>query len=107
MLRQSLISGYGKSQIFLQGKDGERINYYTYNKYIKENALRILSREKVTPHILRHTHTCMLSENGVPLETITRRLGHEDSEITRQIYLHVTKKMKQNDNERIASVKIM
>lgn len=107
MLRQSLISGYGKSQIFLQGKDGERINYYTYNKYIKENALRILSREKVTPHILRHTHTCMLSENGVPLETITRRLGHEDSEITRQIYLHVTKKMKQNDNERIAAVKIM
>ena len=49
----------------------------------------------------------MLSENGVPLETITRRLGHEDSEITRLVYLHVTKKMKQNDNERIAAVKIM
>lgn len=107
MLRQSLISGYGKSTIFLQVEGGKRINYYTYNKYIKENALRILNREKVTPHILRHTHTCMLSENGVPLETITRRLGHEDSEITRLVYLHVTKKMKQNDNERIAAVKIM
>lgn len=107
MLRQSLINGYGKSSIFFQGKDGGRINYYTYNKYIKENAIRILGRKKVTPHILRHTHTCMLSENGVPLETITRRLGHEGSDITRQIYLHVTKKMKQNDNEKIASVKIM
>lgn len=107
MLRQSLVNGYGKSPVFFQGEDGGRANYAAYNKYIKENGRRILGREKITAHILRHTHTCMLAENGVQLETITRRLGHEDSKITKQIYLHITKKMRQNDNDQIASVKIM
>lgn len=107
MLKQSLINGYGKSPIFFQEKDGGRVHYSSYNSYIKENGLRILGREKVTPHILRHTHTCMLAENDVPLETITRRLGHEDSEITRMIYLHVTKKMRQNDHLQVAKVKIL
>ena len=107
MALQRLRLGYPNSDLFLQHDDGSHIKYYTYNKYIKENALRILGRDKVTPHILRHTHTCILAENGVLLETITRRLGHEDSEITRQVYLHVTKKMRQHDNEQIAAVRIM
>lgn len=108
MLRQQLMRGYPKSPLLFQDyKDGMYIKYYSYNKYIKENALRILGREKVTPHILRHTHTCILAENGVSLETISRRLGHEDSEITRRVYLHVTEKMKERDNEQISSVKII
>lgn len=108
MLRQQLMCGYPKSPLFFQDRnDGMYIKYYTYNKYIKENALRLLGREKITPHVLRHTHTCILAENGVALETITRRLGHEDSEITKQVYLHVTKKMKEHDIEQIAAVSVM
>ncbi|MCI6467030.1 MAG: site-specific integrase [Faecalicatena sp.] len=108
MLRQQLINGYPKSPLLFQNcNDGMYIKYYTYNKYIKENGLRILGREKVTPHILRHTHTCILAENGVPLETISRRLGHEDSDITKRVYMHITQKMKERDNEQISAVKVM
>ncbi|HWQ74607.1 MAG TPA: tyrosine-type recombinase/integrase [Syntrophomonas sp.] len=48
----------------------------------------------LTPHSLRHTHTSLLAEAGVGLEEIMERLGHIDDEITRKIYLHVTKTMK-------------
>lgn len=108
MLRQQLINGYPKSPLLFQNSnDGMYIKYYSYNKYIKENGMRILGREKVTPHILRHTHTCILAENGVLLETISRRLGHEDSEITKRVYMHVTQKMKEHDNEQISAVKVI
>ena len=107
MLRQSLVCGYGKSPLFLQDENGEYIHYYAYNKYLKENGFNILGREKITPHILRHTHTCMLAENGVSLETISRRLGHEDSKITKEVYYHVTERMKQNDYEQVSRIRIM
>ena len=46
----------------------------------------------LSTHIFRHTHASKLAELGVPIELISKRLGHKDSAITRQIYLHVTKK---------------
>lgn len=36
----------------------------------------------------------ILSENKIPLKTITDRVGHSDSEVTSSIYIHVTKNMK-------------
>ncbi|MEG1138326.1 MAG: site-specific integrase, partial [Lachnospiraceae bacterium] len=107
MLRQGLTNGYGKSRLFLQGPTGDHIKYYAYNKYVKENGLRTLNRENITPHIFRHTHTCMLAENGVQLDTISRRLGHGDSKITKDVYSHVTKRIKQNDYDQVAKVRIM
>ncbi len=106
MKRRQFMDGY-RSQVFFQGEGGEHLRYDAYRKYLRETAESVLGRTKVTPHILRHTHTCLLAESGVPLETISRRLGHEDSEITRKIYLHITERMKEQDNERIAAVKIL
>ncbi|MDU2183780.1 MAG: hypothetical protein E7E28_04305 [Negativicoccus succinicivorans] len=37
----------------------------------------------------------ILSENKIPLKTITDRVGHSDSEITTSIYTHVTKTQKE------------
>lgn len=48
----------------------------------------------LSPHSLRHTHTSLLAESGVSLEAIMERLGHSNDNITRSIYLHVTKKTK-------------
>lgn len=42
------------------------------------------------PHIFRHTHVSLLAEQGVPLEVISDRLGHIKSNVTRNVYLHVT-----------------
>ncbi|KJD43828.1 integrase [Paenibacillus terrae] len=45
----------------------------------------------LTPHSLRHTHTSLLAEAEATLEQIMQRLGHANDEITRRIYLHITK----------------
>lgn len=50
----------------------------------------------VTPHSLRHTHASLLAEAGVSLEAIMERLGHINDNITRRIYLHITKQTKQD-----------
>lgn len=48
--------------------------------------------KQITTHVFRHTHISKLAELGVPLYVIQKRVGHSDSEITKRIYLHVTKK---------------
>lgn len=105
MLRQQLINNY-KTNLFLASDNGQHINYYTYNKYLRENSKRILERE-ITPHTLRHTHASLLLEQGISIDTISRRLGHENSKVTKEIYLHVTKKLKEKDNAQLSKVQIM
>nr|WP_305068856.1 tyrosine-type recombinase/integrase [Limosilactobacillus equigenerosi] len=46
----------------------------------------------LSSHIFRHTHISKLAELGVPLYVIQQRVGHNDSRITNEIYLHVTEK---------------
>lgn len=106
MLQQRLAHGYTDSGLFLSGIDGKHISYYAYNKYLRENSQKMLGRE-ITAHTLRHTHASLLMEQGVSIDTISRRLGHENSQVTKEIYLHVTGKLKEKDNEEIAKVRIM
>lgn len=56
---------------------------------------------------MRHTHVALMAEQGVSLEVISRRLGHSNSKITREIYHHVTKKMQEKDNQQIKDIKIL
>ncbi|MDB5054996.1 MAG: Integrase [Bacilli bacterium] len=59
---------------------------------------------KLTPHSLRHTHTSLLAEAGVGLESIMDRLGHKDDAVTRYIYLHVTKTMKKEASHKFSEL---
>lgn len=95
-----------RSFLFLYDEHGSYIHYYAYNKYLKENSLKVLGRS-ITPHALRHTHVALLAENSVPLEEISARLGHSDSSITRDIYFHVTKKLEEQRRERLKNIKIL
>lgn len=72
------------------------VNYDAYRKYLKNAGERSLHRN-VVPHTLRHTHTSLLAAAGVPIETISRRLGHQDTKITLEIYMHVTKQLQERD----------
>lgn len=72
-----------------------------YPRTIKQYAVRMKRLIKLsglpqalTPHSLRHTHTSLLAEAGVPLQEIMDRLGHKDDDTTKQVYLHVTKTRK-------------
>ena len=93
-------------EIFFPNEKNGYMSYPAYNKYLRENTENILGR-RLTAHALRHTHTSLLAEKGIPLETISRRLGHGDSEITKQVYLHVTKNMEEADRRLLESVRLL
>lgn len=94
------------SDHFFQTADGHRLKYASYSKYFRERSEKVLGR-RLTPHSLRHTHVALMAENGVPLEVISRRLGHADSRITRDVYFHVTERLKERDGEAIKNVKLV
>ena len=100
-LRTGKVSPY-----FLPNHDGiGMVSYDVYNHYVRDYSTKIGHRINV--HALRHTHVSILAEQGVPLEVISRRLGHKDSAITRDIYLHVTSKRRAIDDAYIDGVKIL
>lgn len=64
----------------------------TANVFLKKACKELKINKKVTTHFFRHTHVSNLADLGIPLRVIQKRVGHADSEITRRIYLHVTKR---------------
>ena len=94
------------STLFFPDFDGGYMHYYDYAKYLRETSKRAIGRE-ITPHTLRHTHVSLLAEAGVPLETISRRLGHSGSKVTKDVYLHVTKRLEERDRERISNTSLL
>ena len=107
MMKQRMQYGYEDPGYFFVGIDGGRIGYAGYNKYLKECAEKVVPNKTVTPHTLRHTMTSLFAEAGVSLEVISRRLGHESSALTREIYFHVTKEQIRLDNVEVKSVKLL
>lgn len=105
MLRQRMMHGYS-TDLYVCAEDGSHVKYYTYNKYLQEISQRIIGR-KITPHTLRHTHASLLMEQGIGIDTISRRLGHSDSKVTKEIYLHVTERLREKENEQIKGLKII
>jgi integrase len=51
-------------------------------------ARRRAALSDVTPHTLRHSVVTWLNEDGIPLEDISRMVGHKDVATTRRIYAH-------------------
>lgn len=66
------------------------------DRYLHRIEKRQGIKKNLTTHIFRHTHVSKLAELGVPLYVIKRRVGHENSKITENIYLHVTKKQEKS-----------
>lgn len=63
-----------------------------YNAYLKEIAAICGINKDLTTHIARHTFaTTVTLANGVPIETVSAMLGHQDLRTT-QIYAKVVEK---------------
>lgn len=82
-----------------------------YPEFIKTvcNRMRRLLKisglnQQLSPHSLRHTHTSLLAEAGVGIHEIMERLGHQDDEITKRVYLHVTKAMKKDAAQKFSNL---
>ena len=64
------------------------------NRFLcKHNELK-----KISPHGFRHTHASLLFEAGVTAKIISDRLGHNNVQITLDMYTHI------NDNQRVEVV---
>lgn len=87
---------YDKDFVF--AKTGSYLGYPELIKTIQNRMTRLLKLSglnlTLTPHTLRHTHTSLLAEAGVGIHEIMERLGHIEDDITKRVYLHVTKTMK-------------
>ena len=70
-----------------------QISNQNYNAYLKELAIRCKIEKNLTSHIARHTFaTTITLENGVPLEVVSKMLGHTSLKTT-QIYAKVHEKV--------------
>lgn len=101
MQYRTLIEDYhDKNFVFARGN-----GYPFVTKTILERMNRILDRTSIkknaTPDIFRHTHISMLTEVGVDLPTIMKRVGNEDIETTINIYTHITNKMKKDASNKV------
>jgi integrase len=47
--------------------------------------------ENWTPRELRHSFVSLVSDNGVPLETIADLVGHASTAVTEEVYRHQLK----------------
>ena len=108
ILRQKQIClAYGvRSPLLFPWKDGGHLHYEAYSKYFREHVSKVHG-SPLPVHSLRHTYTSLMAEAGVPIETISRQLGHADSSITKHIYMHVTDKVREADNRRLDAVSIL
>lgn len=80
----------------------QRLNAVNYRM---KRILKLVGlNPNLSPHSLRHTHVSLLAEAGVPLEVIMDRLGHADDAITKLIYMHVTKDLKEEAAEKFSTL---
>lgn len=77
---------------------------HTRMKRLEKNLWEKGIKKKLHPHILRHTHTSMLTEAGVDLRAIMQRLGHTDSKTTLSVYTHITEKTKFDTADKLGKV---
>lgn len=88
---------------------GEFMGYPWYLRIVNRHMKLILNKmpnfyKQLTPHSFRHTHTSLLAEIDVPLELIMDRLGHDDEDTTKKIYLHVTQDRKKEASEKFGKL---
>lgn len=80
--------------------------YEAYAKYLRENTKALVGK-KLSPHALRHTSVALFAAAGVDLSVIARRLGHADSRITRDVYMHVTQRLMERDALQLQKVRVL
>lgn len=111
---------YGQSYVYnFKQLDGGKV--IAVSKYLAENAIDNTKTEKlhlvctrpigshittqaitytmrkhgINFHSFRHTHATLLMENMASPKSVAARLGHKNTNITENLYTHVTKEMQQ------------
>jgi len=94
--------------LFPSSSKGGYLTRQRFHQLLKELATKAnLDKEKVSPHILRHSFASHLLNGGANLKIVQELLGHSDISTT-QIYTHIlNQRLKDivNENHPLAQVK--
>lgn len=71
------------------------------NAYLKEIADLCGIKKRLSYHTARHTFATMLLSKGVPIESVSKMLGHTNIKTT-QIYARITNKKIEQDMMQVA-----
>lgn len=71
------------------------MNFTSYTSWLKRWQTKNNINPILTAHELRHTHATILLLLGVDIKTISKRLGHSDTQITMETYVEY---LPENDN---------
>ena len=71
------------------------------NSYLKEIADICGIKKNLTFHIARHTFATLCLSKGVPVESVSKILGHTNIKTT-QIYAKITNKKNEHDMKELA-----
>lgn len=88
-----LVAGRPSSDLLFTTPKGERIVHKLFWHHYWMPAVKAAQerglRKNPRIHDLRHTHASWLIQYGVPIFTISRRLGHASTRTTEQVYGHL------------------
>ena len=79
---------YKDDDLVFARPDGSFARPWNYAATVKDLALRA-GLKRISLHDLRNTHASLLAANGVPLEVVSKRLGHSSIGVTAERYLHI------------------
>jgi integrase len=86
--RLAMQGAYNDQGLVFAHADGSAIDPWNFGRAVRD----LIVRAGVTPvtlHGLRDTHASLCAKAGVPLEVVSRRLGHASIGVTAERYLHV------------------
>jgi integrase len=84
---------------YLENEDLGRLTNYVRLIYVSLVARKLGFPKGVPLHTLRHSHGSHLLSMGVPLPTLSKRLGHANTHITATVYAHALEKDEQTTAE--------
>lgn len=101
-----LKQGYrDKDNLVFRNSDHEIISDNAVNRNLKNKLMnQVKSKNIITFHGLRHTHASILISHGVDIAYVSQRLGHKNVAITLNIYSHLLKKAKEQQEDKAMDV---